>query len=186
MKMRTKKSARKGSVLDLFLAFLLFFSAFGIVLRYRDLKQHAVREGLREYAILAVMEAVDPRVAECLQEGEELFTAAGEVWGQVAEVSTQPFRVSLISGGKVVQGTWDEAEKCDLLVEIVFEGNETGGTVLHNGTAAILAEQSLTLYSRRAMLSLRVLKIVPVEPQNADLEILSNFVVTFCTKSFRR
>ncbi|MBQ2734825.1 MAG: DUF4330 family protein [Clostridia bacterium] len=184
--MRTKKSTRKGSILDLFLIFLLIFSILGIVLRYREMKQLSAKNEMREYVVLAVMEAIDPHVVECLQIGEELFTAAGEKWGRVASISRSPAKASLISDGKIVPGVWDGDRKCDLLVEIVFEGSENGGVVLQNGKAAILVGQNWTLYSERTVLLLRFLKVGIWEPKNALLGILSNPVVTFCTKSFRR
>lgn len=154
---RLKKKRQKGSVFDLFLAFLLLFSILGGYLRNRELRALSEKESLREYRLVAVVEGIDPRVADCLAEGEVVFNGAGEEWGRVLAGTRHPTKVSFLSGGQTMRGEWDVTRKCDLYVELAFQGSEVGGRILQNGRSALLAEQRLTLYSARTVLPLRIL-----------------------------
>ena len=164
MKHTHTEKKRHGSVLDIFLVFLLLFSVLGIFLRSHSLKSLSASEEMRKYVAFAVMESVDPRLFDCLEVGEPVFTAAGETWGRVSGVSRTPAKTSVQGNdGAIVQGVWEETRRCDLLVEILFEGNDSAGRVLQNGKTAVLAGQRVTLYSHRVMLSLRILKIADFE-----------------------
>ena len=93
------KREKRGSILDLFLIFLVLLCAVGGLLRWRQLR---VGEGMTvtsAYTVTAVAQQVDPRVAECVSVGEPVYLENGTFFGKVTAKSNQPSRVSLLSDG---------------------------------------------------------------------------------------
>ena len=151
--------SRRGSVLDLFLVCLILLSIVGVGMRWKVFYRDDNEKTLTGYRMTARMEGGDPRVVECLEVGERLYTAAGDAYGSIAQVSTAPTKIEILSNGVYHSGEWDPEVKCDLYVEIHFEGSENDGRVLWNGLCACLVGDSLTLYSERTALHLKIINI---------------------------
>ena len=153
------KVRRRGSILDLFLIFLLLLSLLGAAMRYRELHRGDFGAPLAEYKLTVRLQSVDPHLSDCIAVDDAVYTAAGELYGRVSDIRVLPAQVGLFSEGDFVLGEWDMKVRCDLEVDIVFEGAESAGRVLWKGTGACFAGQSTALYTRRALLKGRILQV---------------------------
>ncbi len=151
----------RGSILDLFLIFLFFLSILGIALRWHELHGSTWGEQWEEFRMYAELTAIDPRIADCIAEGDILYTASGETFGRIVRAEQTPSEVTLISNGAPFVGAWDQTRKCNLLLEISFEGRTSGQGVLWHGTHTVLSGESRLLYTDRATLHLKTLKTEP-------------------------
>ena len=158
------ESIRQGSILDLFLFFLILFLILGIVFRWKTLRDMQQNSELVSCYAIATMEGVDPHVGTCMKEGERIYTASGEPWGWIRTIETRPSPISLIANGQQINGIWDETVKCDLFLQLEFLGSEDDETVLWNATHTISVGQVMNLYSERCALHLTIISFESAFP----------------------
>lgn len=165
--MKQKKGAR-GSLLDLFLIFLFLFCLLGVLFRRETLRRDEKVDGTTE--LLAVMEvsAIDPRMLDALSEGELLYRDSGEPFGVLIAIDASPTSITLIENGVAITGEWDPSVRCDLRLTVSFFGTEKEGRVLHGGTRPLSVGQSLTCYSERAALQLRILQFSSISSKTGN------------------
>ena len=160
---RYRRGRRRGNVLDLLLILLLLLSLLGVALRWQMLHRTEAHENFAAYRMTLHLSDVDPRLSECIAVGDPVYSSAGELWGSVGAVRVLPTRVTLFSEGKAITGEWDTAYRCDIEVEIAFEGTESDGRVLWNGSVACLIGQNTRLYTPCARLSGRISGVVAAQ-----------------------
>lgn len=165
--MRQKKGTR-GSLLDLFLIFLLLFCIFGTFLRHQSLHRDEEVNAITELRVEMLLQAVDPRMVGALSPGETLYRDSGEAFGVLVSIEQSATPITLIENGASVTGEWDERICCDLRLTVAFSGVEIDGRVLHSGTRPLSVGQSVICYSERAALQLKILRFLPVSPEIGD------------------
>lgn len=157
----SEQKRRRGSILDLVLIFLLILSVLGIAFRWQQLKGMTAQVQYKEYRLSGQIRSLDPAVLECITDGEALYNASGEYFGQIGSVRATPSRVRLFSNGVYQEAEWDPEQQIDLAVEILFDGTERDGRILWRGRGEVMVGQALTLYSEYATLHLRVHSVMP-------------------------
>lgn len=140
---------------DRFLILILLSCIIGIALRVWEL--NGASKADQTLILEAEWRGVDVRTADCLSEGDLLYTAGGELYGSVRRIVIAPAEIKIAEGGVVFRGEAPIEEKCDVRVAVVFEGTERGGTFLHGGAVPVAVGERLLLYSDRCELSLLVL-----------------------------
>ena len=164
MKKEADAGERRGSILDLFFIFLFLLCIVGALLRWQELHRENTDIVLERFLLTAESEAVDARISECLTEGEILYTASGELFGKVRAVEAKPVQVTLLADGTYYSGSWDAEKRCRIEVEIEVEGVKNGEVLLRNGRIPLTVGQSVSLYSERTALTLKLFKLTPIEP----------------------
>ena len=144
---------RKMSLGDGFLLLLAVLSVSGILLRFWSIRRGG-GEDLQEYAIYAQWENVDLRTADCLREGETLYTAAGEIYGIVLSMERLPAESEVAADGNLYRLA--SSARCDVRIRISVACREADGQLLRGGTESVTVGQTLKLYSRLAELPLVV------------------------------
>lgn len=152
---------KRGSILDLFLIFLLLLCLVGGLLRWRDLRTRGDSVATSPYLVTAVAHQVDPQVADCISVGELLYTESGMYFGRVTAMESSPTRVSLLSDGAYTEGSWDADWFVDLWLEVEIEATDGKQGILHNGRTPYALSERITLYSERTALSVKLYQIIP-------------------------
>lgn len=163
-----QKKAMRGSLLDLFLVFLLLFCVLGAFLRRQSLRRDEEINTVTELHAEMLLHAVDPRMIGALSPGETLYRESGEAFGVLVSVEQGPTPITLTENGVSITGEWDESICCDLRLTVAFFGVETSERVLHGGTHPLSVGQSVICYGERAALQLKILRILPASPQSED------------------
>ena len=130
----SEKTVKRGNLLDLFLIFLLLFSLLGALFRWDSLRHSSSKEQSERLLAVLILRTVDPHVAECLSEGEGVYRASGEYFGELVKKETRPAGVMCIEDGVLVEGEWDASLFCDLYLTFSFSGGRVGDRTLHKGT----------------------------------------------------
>ena len=138
---------------DLFLLFVLLISVVSGFLRFREMKSSMIETDVAEYRILLLSEAMHTQSADCLREGEILYSAAGDAIGRVTDITLKPLEVRVEADAGGVTGVWPIEQKCRLLVEIAVLGRIRDGVLLLNGRIPIPVGLAQTLFGERMMLS---------------------------------
>lgn len=142
-------------IADGFLLLLLLLGVGGALFRAWDLH----RGGGVETETLTVhlrWSGVEERTLACLEEGEILYTASGEVFGQVSEIVSNSPTVEVKDGSLTVRGTLSEGSLRDADVTVEVEGRRSEGLLLLDGRVPLSVGETLRLYSDRAAPDLTV------------------------------
>lgn len=160
---KVSRNRRNGSILDLFLIFLFLLCILGLLLRWHELKGEESNLSLSAYTLTARMSGVSPQTVDCVEEGDALYTATGELFGYVSRVIADPAEVTLIADGEAWSGAWDSSILNDLTVEIEVMGVWREEILLHDGRKPLAVGQSLSLRSETVAFLLKLYKMTPKE-----------------------
>ena len=149
---------KRGSILDLFLIFLILLCAVGGILRWRQLRMGQGLVVTSSYTVTAVAEQVDPRVTECVSVGELVYLENGTLLGRVRAKSNRQSRTMLLSNGQYTEGFWDADVYVDLWLEIDIEATQRGQTVLLGATTPLSVGTSISVRSERTDLLVKLYK----------------------------
>ena len=139
--------------MDVILIVLALLSVAGLALRVGWMKQGS-RESLSGFAVCAVWKNVDNQTAECLREGELLYTAAGEIFGRVLSLEAHPAVTETVWGGRVYRA--ESPSRFDVELRLSVEGRFREEQLLWNGLEAVSVGQTKQLYSRMAEVKIAV------------------------------
>ena len=135
---------RRFNAADWFLILLGLLSLGGILLRFLGLGG-GDRGELQRFVVIAEWEGVDARTAACMQDGEILYTAAGEVFGSVRSVETLPTEIEIVSGGEVYRAP--SPTLVNVIVEIDVTGRTSDERLFSQRGELLSAGQTVSLYS---------------------------------------
>ena len=152
--MRGTNRKKRMNLADVFLILLAVLSVSGILLRLWSIRQ-AEGMDLRGYAVETEWRDVNLRTADCLREGETLYTAAGEVFGTVLSMERMPSEVEVVSDGTVYRIASEM--RCNVRIRLSVACRESDGQLLRGDGSALTVGQSLRLYSSFAETTLRVI-----------------------------
>jgi len=156
------KREKRGSILDLFLIFLVLLCAVGGLLRWRQLRAGEGMTVTSAYTVTAVAQQVDPRVTECVSVGEPVYLENGTFFGKVTAKSNQPSRVSLLSDGAYTEGFWDTEMYVDLWLEIEIEATPKEQGILLGATLPLSLGTPVSIRSEKTALLVKLYKLSPV------------------------
>ncbi len=153
------KREKRGSILDLFLIFLVLLCAVGGLLRWRQMRMGKGLVVTSSYTVTAVAQQVDPRVTECVSVGDLVYLENGTVFGRVTAKSNQPSRVTLLSDGEYKEGFWDTELYVDLWMEIEIEATQSGQGILLGATTPLSIGTPVSIRSERTALLVKLYKL---------------------------
>ena len=166
---------------DLFLILLLLLCIAGMIFRHWSIR-HNASEQLQSFSVTAVWKNVDNRTAACLQEGDWLYTAAGETFGQIMGAESRPAEVRLTEGGNWYEGAWPDDTRSDVYLTVSVRAKTGEGTLLRGGTHPLSVGQTCQLYSGRAEVLLFVRSYAPVSAEEAAAPGSDFLLCPDCTK----
>lgn len=157
-----KERERRFNVTDWFLILLATLSLGAVLLRFLGLGKKE-RGELQHFTIVVEWENVDVRTVACLQEGELLYTAAGEEFGVVRNVKIVSAEAEIVSGGEVYRVP--SPVLVNVTIELDVMGRVSDGRLVSRRGELLSAGRGMKLYSRKAELSLKILfaDIIPRE-----------------------
>lgn len=161
---KSGRGHRKIGFLDLFFLGLLFLSVFGIVFRQYTIDRKQDADNRIGYRFYAMADAVERQVCESLKVGDRLYTASGEVFGEIAAVEYRQATHTVLSGGVYYQTEWENDALSDLRMELAVLAIPTERGVLVDGYRAAVGRPLPILYSDKAVLNLVVYKLNSPEP----------------------
>ncbi len=159
-----KRSDKRGSILDLFLVFLLLLCLLGVLLRWDGLRRET-GEGLSAHVLRMESGVIYRESADCLSAGETLYTASGEAVGEVRSIRILPAPITLQSLGRYYRGEWPIERRCILEIELSVTGRMRDGVLLLDGRVPLAVGSEQTLFSSATQLSLRLLQYGADETQ---------------------
>lgn len=155
MRDRAEARGKRFRLTDFFLIFLLLLCVAGAVLRYWGMRSGTGDE-LKTYELTAEWRDEDYRTVSCLREGDLLYTAAGETFGEIVSVETVPALVRLREAGILYEGRLPENTRCDVRLTVRIKGSTAGGVLLRNGVYPLHIGESYILYTKLAEMHLFV------------------------------
>ena len=161
--MKGRNTRRRGSVLDLLLILLIVLSVTGLLWRRYVSERNDAADNLSLYTVYAQSTAMDAMTFDCMQAGERLYTASGELFGEIAALERAEAEVTLISDGIFYNGAWEEQVRCTARVKICVSGKRTDRGVIVSGRRLAVGGTLPTLYSPRAALHLQIYKLEAAE-----------------------
>ena len=157
-----KGQERSFNTTDWFLILLAILSLGAVLLRFLGLgkKESGV---LQHFTIVVEWKNVDARTVACVQEGELLYTAAGEEFGVVRNVKIVSAEAEIVSGGEVYRVP--SPVLVNVTIELDVMGRVSDGRLVSRRGELLSAGSGMKLYSRRAELHLKILSadIIPRE-----------------------
>ena len=147
---------RTWTAADLFLILLAVLSVVGFLVRFWGVRGQGEGD-LRDYTLTVLWKSVDARTVDAIEEGDPLYTASGELFGYVISVQGQPSEVEVRQVGEVHRIA--SPTRLDARIGIAVGGREADGQILSTDGGALLIGQTLTLYSARAELHVRIASI---------------------------
>lgn len=155
---REEGSARRGTLLDLVLLFLLILSVVLILFRWQNQKENPVE--MSPFLITVRVAEVQPQVAHCLRVGEKVYDAFGEVVGDITRITLSDAKVTLKDGDGYASVTPPDYGLVTLEVEIQSFGALDGGVFLRSGKRTMLIGEEAVLYTHKTGLRYLVVGIV--------------------------
>ena len=152
--------AKRFRAVDLFLILLTLFAVIGAFGRAGAFHANS-SDAQKEYLVSAIWSDVDSRTVSCLQNGEWLYTNAGERFGQVTDIEISARETSIWDGGRRFSATFPKGTQEDVFLTVLVNGNVHEGVFLRENGRALLAGESYRLYSERVSLLLTVQAISP-------------------------
>lgn len=146
---------KRFRAVDLFLILLALFAVVGVFRRAGVFHANA-SDAQKEYLVSATWSDVDCRTVSCLQNGEWLYTNAGERFGQIVSIETAPHEISIWEGGRRFSATFPNGTQEDVFLTVLVNGNVHEGVFLRENGRALLSGESYRLYSARASLTLTI------------------------------
>ena len=150
-----ERGARRGSILDLFLVFLLLLAILSAVLRWERQSRESDMP-LEKYLLTLETAELARESADCISVGERVYTPSGELLGEVTALEYLPVQITLASVGRYYRGEWPISERCVLRVEVTVLGRMRDGVLLHGGRVPLAVGTPQQLFSERAQLHTRV------------------------------
>lgn len=159
-----ERGMRRGSILDLFLVFLLLLCILGAVLRWE--RQSRDRDlPLEQYRLTLQTVELARESADCLAVGDTLYAESGEPIGEVISLELMPARVTVPSLGAYYQGEWPLSERCVLRFDVAVSGRMRDGVLLYLGRTPMAVGTPQQLFSERVRLQTRVVDVTPVSDE---------------------
>ncbi len=155
---------RRGSILDLFLTFLLLLCIVGGFLRMRELRVQAAPVKTAPHTLTLTVEKLSPQTAGCIAVGETVYTESGAVLGRVTAKETRPARVTLVQNGDAVSGEWDPALFVELRLEVEVDATVGERGLLLHATTPLSVGETLTLCTERTALRVILYEITSNSP----------------------
>ena len=157
-----KGQERSFNTTDWFLILLAILSLGAVLLRFLGLGKKE-SGALQHFTIVVEWKNVDARTVACVQEGELLYTAAGEEFGVVRNVKIVSAEAEIVSGGEVYRVP--SPVLVNVTIELDVMGRVSDGRLVSRRGELLSAGSGMKLYSRRAELHLKILSadIIPRE-----------------------
>lgn len=150
------KHRARYTVFDFVLLAFFLLCAAGIGFRIAGLRGFFTTDRRETATLVADAGNVAPETADCIFVGDRLYTAAGEYFGAVAAVEVAPTRLTLESNGAFYTADAEGGE-VSVILRVTVSGVWNGNVFLRDGKYAVLPGESLTLYTKKACLGLRIL-----------------------------
>ena len=151
------REKKRWNALDAFWILLILLSAVGIALRGYSLRSSDTATD--ETLVMLRVSDLHPLFAACVESGEPLYLPSGEEWGRLVSAERVPTTIRLIKDGKEIVGTYDEADRIDLLLTVRVSGAWQGELFLRNGRDALLVGERRELYGKRIYLAATVASV---------------------------
>lgn len=142
-------------VADWFFTVLLLLSIGGIVLRSWDLRQRADTER-ESFSVTGRCESMDARSADCVREGDWLYTVSGERFGRIERISLSPATMRIESKGILYESKMPEETRVELTLTVSVFGRERGGVLQRDGLRPVSVGERVTLRSELAEMRMTV------------------------------
>lgn len=155
---------KKGSILDLFLIFLLLLCIVGGLLRLRELRVQNAPVTTAPHTLTVAVARIDPRATDCIAVGELVYSESGELFGRVTAKETLPAKVTLLHEDAYVQGSWDAEIFVELRLSVEVDAVQSGRMLLHHATTPLSVGESFTICTERTELWVTLYKITANSP----------------------
>ncbi len=155
---------KRLGLLDILLLSAVLLCIGGVVLRGQMLKGSARTE---EELLLTVKATLSgERAGQALAVGESLYTASGEVFGEIRKVQLRPSELCLFANGDRYTGTYPMEERCEVILTVSALGRLTENGALCKGTRCAIGATLPALYTKHTMLLPSLYKIEPATPHS--------------------
>lgn len=150
-------SQKRGGLLDVFIILLIVLSVVGICLRMQALQSGGDNDSFCR--VRAVVKNLPTETADCLTEGESLYTNDGSLYGMVESIETEPARITVYQGDKAYHGVWEDGSTVDLEIWMTLTGSVGEDVFLRDGKHAVLLGEQVLLYGERCALSFLICEV---------------------------
>ncbi len=151
---------KKWNLFDVIVILFVLLCLLGVSLRWQA-RGALHREEVRvDYTVLFEISSLRHEVADCILEGDLLYTASGEVFGTLHTKEVYPAHLRM----ETEMGSFEGEEQdrlCDLRLFVTVRGVRTEEHFLWDGRHALLRGEAWTLYTRRATICTKVLNFYP-------------------------
>ena len=159
---KNETKERRGSIIDLFLFFLILLSVIGFFLRMYELKRTKEQIDEKSFLISVSVEKLETPIASCLQPGDIFYGESGELIGELDSMEFFSSEVEMIYGGVHYSGTWDRDLYCDVKLVFSVRGYESDGHMFANAIGALLVGKTVTVCSNRVILTVTLDSFVEI------------------------
>ncbi len=147
---------------DLFLVLLALFAVVGVAKRAGAFRKNTA-DSQSDYLIQAVWSDTDSRSVACLRAGDVLYTNAGERFGEISEIRSEPSEAVLWENGKRIVTRYPAGTREDVFLTVAVRGGEHDGVFLRENGRAVLIGETYRLYSLRASVAATVTAVTPLK-----------------------
>ena len=144
-------SKRSGGLLDVFIILLIVLGVIGICLRMQALQGEEETDSFCR--VRMTVRDIPKETADCIAEGESLYTHDGLLFGMVETVEANPARVRVYRDGVRYQGEWEDMSRVDLTLWLTLVGSGGEHAFLRDGKYAVLVGEEVLLYGERSALT---------------------------------
>ncbi len=144
-------------LLDILLLSAVLLCIGGVVIRGQMLKGSTRTE--EELLLTVKVTLPGERAGQELAVGELLYTASGEVFGEIRGVQLRPSEICLFANGACYTGTYPMGERCEVLLTVSALGKLTENGALCKGTRCAVGATLPALYTKHTMLLPNLYKI---------------------------
>ena len=151
-------SKRSGGLLDVFIILLIVLGVIGICLRMQVLQGEETNGSFCR--VRMTVRDIPKETADCLAEGESLYTNDGMLYGMVETLDATPARITVYQDGERYQGEWEDMSWVDLNLWLTLTGRDGENAFLRDGKYAVLVGETVLLYGERSALSYVVCEVI--------------------------
>lgn len=151
-------SKKTGGILDVFIILLIVLGVVGICLRMQALQDEEAIDSFCRVRL--TVRDIPKETADCISEGESLYTNDSLLYGMVESLETTPAHITLYQNGQRYQGVWEDMSRVDVTLWLSVMGRDGEHAFLRDGKYAILIGEKVILYGDRTELQFLVSEVV--------------------------
>ena len=151
-------SKRSVGVLDVFIILLILLGVVGICLRMQALRGEEEIDSFCR--VRMTVRDIPTDTADCISEGESLYTHDGLLYGMVETIEKTPARIAVYQDGERYEGVWEDMSRVDLTIWLTLTGREGENAFLRDGKYAVLLGENVLLYGEKTALQYLVCEVV--------------------------